>query len=206
MSGRNEQRKAEIYSFINGYLRENGVSPTTEEICRQFGISKSTASKFVNRLAEEGLLGRVGRYGLVSADAPRPRARMPIVGSVACGRPTLADEDIMGYITVDEDILGSSGEYFALVAEGDSMIDADIRSGDIVYVERADTAEDGNIVVAMIIDEETGEPKATLKRFFRDEEGSRYILRPENSAYSDIIVDSVKILGIARHILKRISR
>ena len=134
----------------------------------------------------------------------RPKAGMPIIGTVACGKPKLADEDVEGYITVDEDIMGGYGEYFALVADGDSMINVGIESGDIVYIEKTDYAENGSIVVALIEDNETSETRATLKRFFRDEENKCYILRPENDALSDIIVSEVKILGVAKRVLKRL--
>lgn len=204
MSLKNEQRKWEIYEFINSFIKENGISPTTDEISKTLGVAKSTVSKFVNRLADEGLIGRMGRYGFISQGAPRPKSRMPIVGSVACGKPRLTEEDVEGYISVDEDILGGGGEYFALIADGESMIEAGIRSGDIVYIEKTDFAENGNIVVALIEDGETGEPKATLKRFYKDEANRRYILHPENTAMRDIIVNELKILGIARRVLKRL--
>ena len=204
MRAKNEDKKIEVYDFINGYISENGTSPTTAEICAAVGLAKATVSKYVNRLADEGLLDRIGRYGLVSSSVQRPKARMPIIGSVACGKPKLAVEDIEGYITVDEDIMGNSGEYFALIADGDSMINAGIDSGDIVYIEKNDYAENGSIVVALVEDGETSEIRATLKRFFRDEENKRYILRPENDALSDIIVSQVKIIGIARRVLKRL--
>ncbi len=204
MRSKNEERKKEVYEFINGYINENGTSPTTAEICAALGLAKATVSKYVNRLTEEGLLDRIGRYGLISAETSRPKNRLPIIGSVACGKPKLAEEDIEGYVTVDEDIMGKGGEYFALVADGDSMINVGIETGDIVYVEKTDYAENGDIVVALIEDSETAEPKATLKRFFRDEENKRYRLCPENDNLSDIIVSDLKILGIARRVLKKL--
>ena len=204
MRAKNEEKKIEVYEFINRYISINGTSPTTAEICAAVGLAKATVSKYVNRLAEEGLLDRVGRYGLISSSVMRPKARMPIIGTVACGKPKLADEDVEGYITVDEDIMGGYGEYFALVADGDSMINVGIDSGDIVYIEKTDYAENGSIVVALIEDNETSETRATLKRFFRDEENKCYILRPENDALSDIIVSEVKILGVAKRVLKRL--
>lgn len=202
MNKKNDKRELEIYNFVNSYLQNNGFSPTTDEICREFSIAKSTASKFINRLVEGGLLEKCGRYGLSLPGRSRGKVA-PILGSVACGNPILANEDIEGYLTVDEGVMGS-GEFFALRAEGDSMIMAGISSGDLVYVRRQSSADDGEIVVAIVNDEITGEPRATLKRFYRDRESKSYILRPENPEMSDILTDDVRIIGVAVSVLKKL--
>ena len=204
MSHRNDERKTDILRFVERYLEQNGASPTTDIIAREMGIAKSTVSKYTARLIADGALERVGRYGLVCRDMPRPRARMKILGAVACGKPILAREDVLGYVTVDEDILGGDREYFALVADGNSMINAGIANGDIVYVEKRDYADDGEIVVALMEDEETGESRATLKRLFRDRKNRRFILHPENDALEDIIADDIRIIGVARRVLKKL--
>ena len=201
MNNKNDKRELEIYDFVNNYIQNKGFSPTTDEICREFGIAKSTASKFINRLIERGMLEKCGRYGLALTGRSGARRIAPIVGSVACGKPILASEDIEGYLTVDEGVMGR-GEFFALRAEGDSMINAGIWGGDLVYIRRQDSADDGEIVVAMVDDEVTGESRATLKRFFRDRENKRYILRPENEKMQDIIVTDLRILGVAVSVLK----
>lgn len=201
MNSKNDKRELEIYDFVNNYIQNKGFSPTTDEICREFGIAKSTASKFINRLIEKGLLEKCGRYGLALTGRSGARRIAPIVGSVACGKPILASEDIEGYLTVDEGVMGR-GEFFALRAEGGSMINAGICSGDLVYIRRQNSADDGEIVVAMVDDEITGEPRATLKRFYRDRENKRYILRPENEKMQDIIVTDLHILGVAVSVLK----
>ena len=201
MNSKNDKRESEIYNFVNNYMQNRGFSPTTDEICEKFGIAKSTASKFINRLIEKGLLEKCGRYGLALTGRSVSRRLAPIVGSVACGKPILAREDIEGYLTVDEGVMGR-GEFFALRAEGDSMINAGICGGDLVYIRRQDSADEGEIVVAMVDDEITGEPRATLKRFFRDRENKRYILRPENEKMQDIIVTDLHILGVAVSVLK----
>ena len=200
MNKRNDDRKNEIYKFINEYLSENGVSPTTAEIAARFGISKSTVSKFVNRLNDEGLIERVGRYHMTTDRIEAVSYRMPIIGTVACGKPILAEEDIKGYIPIDPP--HSSDEFFGLIAEGDSMIDAGISDGDIVYIKRQSTADEGDIVVAMIEDDSADTYRATLKRFFRDSKNKRYVLHPENKSMQDIIVGEVKILGVAYRVLK----
>jgi len=200
MSHKNEEKKLEIYRFINEYIRENGTSPTTLELSAAFKMAKSTVSKYVNRLIEEGLIEKNGRYRMISRDMTRPCVMMPVIGFVACGKPILAEEDIQGYIPLEESM--ARGEYYGLLCEGDSMIDVGIRNGDVVYVKRQSTCDDGDIVVAMIEDEITGEARATLKRFYRDYENQRYILHPENSEMEDIIVDKVTIFGVALKVLK----
>ena len=142
MSLKNDVRKREILCFVEKYAEQMGVTPTTDTVAREMGLAKSTVSKYIARLIEEGALEKAGRYGLICSEGPRPRARMKILGAVACGKPILAQEDAVGYITVDEDILGGKGEYFALVAEGNSMINAGIEDGDIVYVEKRDFADE----------------------------------------------------------------
>ena len=82
------------------------------------------------------------------------------------------------------------------------MIKVGVTPGDIVFVEKSDTAFDGDIVVAMIVDEQTGEERATLKRFYRDAENNRFILHPENDTMPDIVTSHLRILGIARKVLK----
>ncbi len=200
MSSKNNEKQREIYNFIRDFIREEGRSPTTSEICSAFKMAKSTTSKYVTRLIEDGLIVRRSRYSLKTEGRNYTPYMMPVIGRVACGKPILAEEDIKGYIPLDESM--ARGEYFGLVAEGDSMIDVGIHSGDIVYVKRQHTCDDGDIVVAMIIDEVTGEAEATLKRFYRDYESEKYILHPENPTMDDIIVDEVTILGVAQRVLK----
>lgn len=203
MRPKNEERKIEVYRFVTDFIRERGVCPTTVEIGNALGMAKSTVSKYMSRLEEEGMIEKYGRYQTVTADKPYTCKRMPIIGSVACGKPILAVEDIEGYVPIDEDSLGR-GEFFGLIASGNSMIEAGISDGDIVYIKRQSTADDGEIVVALIEDELTDGRRATLKRFYRDEGNKMYILHPENSAMSDILVNKLEILGIAIKVLKNL--
>jgi len=202
MRPRNEEAKEQIYAFVNEYIKEFGVSPSTQEIADHVKTTKSCVSKYVNRLIEEGRMERCGRYQIVTVQNRFSPYQMPVIGAVSCGKPRLAFEDIKGYIPLDASL--SAGEYFGLIADGSSMIDVGIHSGDIVFVRRQETADDGDIVVAMIEDDDTDEPVATLKRFFRDPENQRYILHPENKALKDIIVNRVRILGKAVRIYKNI--
>lgn len=199
MNPKNEEMKIRVYNYIKNTIEEQGYSPSFDEIAEALSCAKSTAHKFALRLVDEGHLERRGK-GLYIAGDPMVY-RMPVIGAVACGRPTLALEDITEYIPIDKSQL-HSGEYFGLIAEGESMIKVGVTPGDIVFVEKSDTAFDGDIVVAMIVDEQTGEERATLKRFYRDAENNRFILHPENDTMPDIVTSHLRILGIARKVLK----
>ena len=200
MSRKNEERTKEVYLYIKEYIRDNGVSPTISEIATAFKMAKSTTSKYLNRLIDEGVIQRRTRYGMQTSENSYTPYMMPVIGTVACGKPILAVEDIKGYIPLDESM--ARGEYFGLVAKGDSMVEVCINDGDVVYVRRQQTCEDGDIVVAMIDDELTDGTEATLKRFYRDYENQKFILHPENSDYEDIVVDKLRILGVAMRVLK----
>ena len=170
MRPRNEEAKEQIYAFVNEYIKEFGVSPSTQEIADRVKTTKSCVSKYVNRLIEEGRIERCGRYQIVTVQNRFSPYQMPVIGAVSCGKPRLAFEDIKGYIPLDASL--SAGEYFGLIADGSSMIDVGIHSGDIVFVRRQEMADDGDIVVAMI------EEDATVKRFYK--ENGHFRLQPEN--------------------------
>ena len=207
MRAKNDERKMEVYRFVNDFMAERGVCPTTQEIGDTLGMAKSTVSKYMNRLMDDGLIEKYGRYQTVipeaSAVLPANYAMMPVVGSIACGEPILAIEEVEEYIPIDVSLLGY-GEYFGLIARGDSMIDAGICDGDTVYVRKQSTAIDGEIVVAMIEDEYSECWNATLKRFYRDVKNNRYILHPENPRLEDIFVDKVHVVGVAVRVLKNL--
>lgn len=194
MQKKNDERKLEIYNFINDFIKEYGVCPSYDEIASSIGCAKSTLFKYMKRLEEEGYIERYGRNQVVTIENSNSIDRVPVIGSVACGKPKLAIEDIQGYLPINIDWLGR-GEYFALVADGDSMINIGINDGDIVIVRKQSTAENGQVVVALIPDEYGGEMTATLKRFYK--ERGRYRLQPENDSMKDIYVNRLEILGIA---------
>lgn len=205
MSKRNDVREREMLDFIREYIRKEGFAPTTDTIADALGCGKATVSKYVTRLIEVGELVRHTRYGLALPDTAPNLPRMPIVGSIACGKPKLAREDIEGYITADPEIVGV-GDFIALIADGDSMIDAGIDDGDIVYVRRQASADDGEIVACLTYDGVTDTPRATLKRFYRDPMRRVYILHPENERLDDIVTDNVEIIGVVTHILKKVRK
>ncbi len=198
MQKKNDERKIEIYNFINGFIKEYGVSPSYDEIASSMKCAKSTLFKYMKRLEEEGYIERYGRNQIVTVENTNTIDRIPVIGSIACGKPKLAIEDIQGYLPINVDWLGR-GEYFGLVASGDSMINININDGDIVIIRKQSSAENGQVVVAMIPDEYGGEMTATLKRFYK--ERGRYRLHPENDYMDDIYVNKLEILGVAVKII-----
>lgn len=202
MRPKNEETKKKIYEFINEYIQTNRVSPTVREIASAVNCAVSSAYKFMVRLQEEGFIDMAGRRHIVSSVNRWAMKSAPILGMVACGKPQTAIQDIQGYLPLNMDYFGS-GEYFALVAEGDSMVNVGIAEGDLVIVRRQSTCDDGQIAVVQIEDE-SDECSATLKRVFRDKKRKRFRLHPENDTMEDFYADNVEIIGIAVKVLKNL--
>jgi repressor LexA len=187
------KRQQEIFDFIKRYGSEHGYPPTVRDIGKAIGLtSSSTVHAHLANLEKVGLLRR---------DPSKPRAievlvdkakevvaptGLPVVGQVAAGQPVLAEENIEEYVPVPQIAGGGDGE-FVLEVRGDSMIDAGILEGDHVVVRRQDTADDGEIVVALVGEE------ATVKRFFREDDHVR--LQPENKSMQPIRSREVQVLG-----------
>ena len=123
---------------------------------------------------------------------------LPIVGEIACGSPILAEQNIESYLTISGSFLGI-GEYFVLVAKGKSMIDAGIEEGDYVVVRKQNTAEEGQIVVALVNDGE-----CTLKRYYLDKRKEKVRLHPENPEMEDLFFPNVDIQGVAVKVIKNL--
>ena len=195
-------RRRAILDFIRRTIQEQGYPPTVREICEAVGLrSTSTVHFHLKALEEAGylerepLLTRALRPVGPEYETKQQRARyVPVVGRVAAGRPVLAEENIDEVIPLPEEML-PGGEAFLLRVKGDSMIGDGIEDGDLVIVQRQETAEDGDIVVALIEDE------ATVKRFFRHHD--QVELRPSNPQYEPIFVRDVRILGKVVGLLRR---
>ena len=177
-----------IYDYIVSCIQEQGYPPSVREIGEAVGLkSPSTVHFHLKHLEEAGVIEKGAGKGraITLTDPPVPADRIPIVGNVAAGSPILAEECIEDYLTFD--VGGRGGEYFALRVRGESMINAGILPGDLVVVRRQQTANNGEIVVAMIEDE------ATVKRL-RRKDGQVWLM-PENDAYSPIDGRNASILG-----------
>lgn len=181
-----DKRREKIYAYIQRRVLE-GSPPTVREICRDLGVSStSTVHSDLRNLVAAGQIEMTDGLNRTIRLPGAAAARVPLVGTVAAGTPILAQQNIEQYITVGLGRLRGK-ELFALRVKGDSMVNAAILDGDVVIVERVTTAENGQIVVAMVGDE------ATVKRYYK--EGGHYRLQPENDAMAPIIVDSVEVLG-----------
>jgi len=198
------KRQQEIFDFIRSYSEKNGYPPTVRDIGKAVGLaSSSTVHAHLSNLEKLGVLRRdptkpralelldratrsAGSAVQGAIDKVRPGG-LPVVGAVAAGSPVLAEENIEEYVQVPQAAGGEEGEY-VLKVRGDSMVDAGILEGDYVVVQRRDEARDGEIVVALV-----GDDEATVKRYFREKDHIR--LQPENPAMEPILADDVQILG-----------
>lgn len=192
-----------ILTYIQDEIKSRGYAPSVREIGEAVGLkSTSTVHGHLMRLEKKGLLHR---------DAMKPRAmgvltnmqdddddrsvrRIPVVGRVAAGMPILAEENTEELMTLPSDFVGD-GEHFILRVRGDSMIQAGIFNDDYIVVRSQPSANNGEIVVALVEDE------ATVKRFFK--ENGHFRLQPENDAMEPIIVPSVTIMGKVVSLLRR---
>jgi repressor LexA len=197
------KRQKEIFDYIGSYAGKYGYPPTVREIGKAVGLhSSSTVHAHLANLEKSGLLRR---------DPSKPRAievlvdkakkaiqpaGLPLVGNVAAGAPILAEENIEEYVDVPDVIGGDEGDYILRV-RGESMKNAGIIEGDYVVVHPSETAENGEIVVALIGDE------ATVKRYFREKDHIR--LQPENEAMEPIRTTEAKVLGKVVGVFRRVS-
>ncbi|KYG34942.1 transcriptional repressor LexA [Alkalihalobacillus trypoxylicola] len=195
------KRQQEILDFIKIEVRKKGYPPSVREIGEAVGLASSSTV--------HGHLSRLEKKGYIRRDPTKPRAievldldqgqvvemdsidrkvnHIPIIGKVTAGSPITAIENIEGYLPLPEH-LSSNEQTYVLVIEGDSMIEAGIFNGDMVIVKQQQTANNGDIIVAMTEDEE-----ATVKRFFKEKDFIR--LQPENSTMDPILLKNVSILG-----------
>jgi len=190
------ERQREVLSFITGYISTHTYPPTIREIADHFSISVKGAYDHLGALKKKGRL-RLGdkrsrtieilKTGAQEPDQVKRSAEVPILGTVAAGRPILAEENWDGTITIPPSMVKKNGQYFALRVRGDSMVLAGIVDGDLAVIEQREVARDGEIVVAVV------EEAVTLKRFFR--ESNRIRLQPENPDYSPIYSQDVRVLG-----------
>ena len=201
-----------IYDYIANTVRNQVYPPSVREIGEAVGLkSPSTVHFHIKHLEELGYISKSGRKGraltlteraapAAAAPAPAqeaemPSGRVPVLGDVAAGSPILAQECIDDYISFDTQ--GRDGEFFALRVRGESMLNAGILPGDLVVVHRQPTAQNGEIVVALLEDE------ATVKRLSR--RGGEVWLLPENENYSPIDGRYASILGKVAAVLRTYS-
>ena len=167
-------------------MTDNGYAPCVREVCNACGI-KSTATVFniINRLDERGLLKKSNvKRRAISLNSKA--VSVPLIGTVAAGQPIFATENYEDFFSIPENFF-SGNDLFMLNVQGASMIKIGMFDGDKIVVRKQDTAENGDIVVALVDD------SATVKRFFKRD--GKIILHPENDEMEDFVFDSVSILG-----------
>jgi repressor LexA len=195
------RRQKEVLDFISGFTQRNGYSPSYEEIAHGLGLrSLATVHKHITNLHNKGLLQRAQNRSrsidvLPQRAKARPGERLPLAGRIAAGQPVEAMET-SETISLG-DIIGNR-DAFALQVRGESMRDEHIMDGDYVFVERAATAQEGDIVVALVRGSET-----TLKRYYV--EGAMVRLQPSNAEMDPIYVpaEQVAIQGRVLGVLRR---
>lgn len=192
--GKISKKQSEILEYIKSEILQRGYPPAVREICEAVNL-KSTSSVHSH-------LETLEKNGYIRRDPTKPRAieiiddtfnltrrdmvQVPIIGRVAAGDPLFAQENIEEYFPIPSDFMPNN-ETYMLKVKGESMINAGILDGDFVLVEKKSTAENGDMVVALV------EDGATVKRFYKEE--GVYRLQPENDHMDPIIVQEVSILG-----------
>ena len=203
-------QQEKLLKFIIDYQKQNNVTPSFDEMKNGLDLkSKSGIHRIVLALEERGYIKKLNnraraieiikKINLIDTESGKNKNNIisiPILGKIAAGHPIEAISDNTNYIELPETLL-KKGEYFILNVEGDSMIEAGIFDGDQVVIRKANDANNGEIVVALIDNNE-----ATLKRIFK--RGQQVALQPENSNYKTVIYgpDRIQIQGVLKHLIR----
>lgn len=195
-------RQKQILTFISEYQESNSYPPTVREIGEHFGVSIRAVQDHITALQKKGFITQTqkkSRSIKVITDVRQKGQDMflekvPLIGTIAAGKPLLCEENYEGYVTLTEPFIRPGKNYFALHVRGESMINAGILEGDLAIIEQASTATDGQIVVAVIDD------AITLKRYFK--EPTRIRLQPENPAFHPIYCQDVRIVGVLANLVR----
>ncbi len=183
---RGNNKSQEVFDFIQKFIAENGYSPTVREICKACDIkSTATAFTYINQLALRGIINKADNKNR-AVSLKQNVVTVPLIGTVAAGRPIFATENYEGFYSIPGNFF-SGEDLFMLNVHGDSMINIGMYEGDKIIVKRQETADNGDIVVAMVDD------GATVKRFFKRD--GKFILHPENDDMQDFVFDEVTVLG-----------
>lgn len=200
------EKQIRVLRFFRDYRRDKGIAPTLDEAAQALGVSKITIHEHLNQLTLKGAIHRdraKARAVAILHDpdasddpvAPAAIPTVPLIGMIAAGRPIEALEDRQE-ISLTE-LVPTGEQIYLLRVRGKSMIEDHIDDGDLVVVERRETANDGDIVVAILEGEE-----ATLKRFYRERNGS-IRLQPANSSMEPIFTTRVQVRGVVRGVIRR---
>ena len=196
------EKQIGVLRFFRDYRREHGIAPTLEEAAEFLGVSKITVYEHLNQLIKKGAVRRdkaKARSVTLLYDPDEEWAEegagasLPILGTIAAGRPIEVVEDREDVLLTE--LVPHGDDHYILRVRGKSMVDDHIDDGDMIVVQRRNTANNGDIVVAIVDDEE-----ATLKRFFLED--GRVRLQPANSALNPIYPTKVEIRGVVRGVVR----
>ena len=197
------KRQREILTFLTGYTEANGYAPSFEEIASQFNYnSLATVHEHLSNLERKGYIKRNYNESRAIEILPSeafPRAiELPLMGAVAAGAP-IESIAVDEHVSVPEDFVRRNGQHYVLRVRGNSMIDEQIRDGDFVVVNERQSADNGEMVIAML-----GGSSATVKKFYRERDG-RIRLQPANETMSPIYVheNDISIQGVVVGVLRR---
>jgi repressor LexA len=197
-------RQAQVWRFVAEFSEKNGWPPSIREIAAFFDVGPGAVQAHLDALKKKGYISwsekqRQSRaLKLTRQEDPDDgtEVKIPILGTVAAGRPLLSEENLNGHVPIAPSVLKKNATYFALLVRGESMIGAGILDGDLAVIEQRETAENGQIVVAVVEEE-----RIILKRFFK--ESARICLKSENPAFRDIFTQNARIAGVLSHIIRR---
>lgn len=195
------ERQRRILEVIRSFTAEQGYPPSVREIGERVGLSSSsTIHAHLKALERRGMISRDPTKPRALRSASMPAARdalvVPVLGRVAAGVPITAQEDIEGEFLLPTGFVPRASNAFMLRVQGDSMVEAAILDGDLILVRPQQTADNGEIVVAML------DGEATVKRFYR--EAGRIRLQPENRALAPIYASDVEIVGRVEAVVRRL--
>lgn len=183
---RRNDRSEEIFEFMQKFIAENGYSPTVREICASCNVkSTATAYTYLKSLADRGVINKVDNRNR-AVSLKQGVVNVPLIGTVAAGQPIFATENYEGVYSIPSNFF-TGEDLFMLNVKGDSMINIGMYDGDKIVVRKQETADNGDIVVALVDD------SATVKRFFK--RNGKIILHPENDNMEDFVFTDVRILG-----------
>jgi repressor LexA len=195
MRQKSESKMQQILDCVDRYFSDYGEVPSVRDIAEDTGIAITTVHRYLTALKESGQLEYCGRRSIITKRINMESAQysMPVLGYVRCGPGEEEEEAIIEYIRLPESMIGR-GEFFALIAKGESMIDAGIHPGDYVIVRKQNNAEPGDLIVALY------DGLNNLKQLAYDDDERRYVLRSCNEdkeAYPDIPFEELTIQGVA---------
>jgi repressor LexA len=197
------KRQREILDYIGSFITDRGYAPSFEEIAQSFGYaSLATVHEHLSNLERKGYIRKSYNESrsieLVTPDVGEPAVELPLLGAVAAGMPIEAIQDAET-LAVPPDMVSRRRDNYVLRVEGNSMIEEQIRDGDYIVVQAQESAEDGQMVVALV-----GGDSATVKKLYR-EPGGRIRLQPANPTMEPIVVDArdVRIQGIVVGVIRK---